>query len=908
MKALIRSIVIALFFIGIQSVNVVKAQDDHNNIANITKNVTKEVLSNGMTLLMYRNPAVPKVLVQVAYNIGSYVEGAGERGLAHLLEHMIFKGTKQLSESDIDAISRKFGASYNAFTSHDMTSYYFETNKNNWEPFVQILADCMQNARFDEQHLASELWAVIQELKMNKDNYWRMMLEKIISSLFSANHPYHVPIIGYKEDLLDLSGARLKKFYDKYYHPDHATLVVVGDIDPVEVSATVNKYFGQILAKKTVIDVTFPSPSHDLVTIQSRFYEDIKNQQLAFYWRIPGLKDKQELVSTVAAFLLGSGENSRLYKALVDDHQVAASVGVIPYKFMEEGIFCIFIEPLAGKTDECKKIVQEEITRAVKEGFKASELSYMVQSQKKAFFKKLEGLQGLAYEWISSFFSTGDEFALFTKNKQFENITSASVQDFMLKYLDPFVINSIEVLPMPDGRQQQVQESKKKSDDLDKKILTSRPRTSPTEEHRFVKTMSAPKHLDFDFPKPNRVLELDNGLTVMLYSNRNLPLISLNCRFKDAAYHTQSKDNTMLDMMMGMLIEGSDGYTKHDNVDFFDTYGADYSFTDAGASLSLLSDEYESIFKRFLHVLLQPTFPADALEKTREIIVDSCSRMKDNQSSVAFRQLTNCLYPGHPYAWTFDEAIIRAQGVTAEDLKSFHQKFVHPNNMIMSVVGDFDLDEMQASVKHVFGDWKPGNDVVVVHEKASYQGKQTIKLPMLRDQVFLLLGQSSPLDIYNPDLVPVKLLNYIAFHSLGSRLFKLREQAGLFYTASGCWANNATKDQGFDFLSTILTPDKVEDAEQKMCLLVNDIGVHGVTQDELAAAQQLYFKTLIDIVSTNSSKANLLCTIKDFGLPFDHYDKVLKRVQSMTVEELNMIAAKYFNTDNIMSIRVGRVN
>ena len=150
-----------------------------------TDGVKKVVLENGMTLLMYRNTSQPKVVMQIGYNIGSYIEAEGERGLAHLLEHMIFKGTQKMSESDLDDIARKYGASYNAFTSMDTTAYYFEVDKNNWQPFLGIFSDCMQNARFDEQHLNSELKAVLQELKMNKDQYWNMMYQKICSALFT---------------------------------------------------------------------------------------------------------------------------------------------------------------------------------------------------------------------------------------------------------------------------------------------------------------------------------------------------------------------------------------------------------------------------------------------------------------------------------------------------------------------------------------------------------------------------------------------------------------------------------------------------------------------------------------------------------------------------------------------------
>lgn len=912
MKKLVRNFfLITLLILGIETVSsitsITRSLEEVAGPKDYTQAVTKEILDNGMTVLMYRNPSVPKVLVQVAYSIGSYVEDAGERGLAHILEHMIFKGTDKLSETDIDSIACKYGASFNAFTSNDITSYYFETNKNNWKPFVGILADCMQNARFDDQHLSSELWAVIQELKMYKDDYWRMMLGKMMSSIFPANHPYHAPIIGYKEDLLDMTGKRIRNFYDKYYHPDHAILVVAGDIDPVDVMTTVKQQFGNIPKNNTPLKITFPERSSDLVSMQTRCYEDVKNDHAVFYWRIPGLKDQQDVLSTAVAFLLGSGENSPLHKALVDEHQVAASVGVAPYKFMEDGLFCIFLEPLSGKADVCKQIIQNTLLKSMEQGFSAHEFDHMIHSQKKAFFSKLENLQGLAYEWITSYFATKDEFSVFSKVKRFEAVTSLDVQNFMKMYLDPFIMNDMAVLPMPENKKDQMMKAKQLSDEMDKKILSSRPRTAPIEEQKFAKVIGNPEPLSFSFPKPHRVLELDNGLTVMLYANKSLPIMSLSCRFKNANYHTKIKENAVLDIMMGMLIEGSSGYTKEENVTFFDSFGADFSFTDSGAELSLLSDDYAVIFKRFLHTLMHPTFPVDALEKTREIVLDGLERSKDDQQTVGFRELSNLLYKGHPYAWTFDESIALTQTVTVDDLKRFHQKFVNPKNVVMSIVGDFDLDEMQQVVTDIFEPWPTGDVVLIVHAPLNYEAKKIVDVPMLRDQVVLLLGRPSKLDVYHEDLVPVRLLNYIAFKSLGSRIFQLRQQSGLFYTASGSWAEGASRDPGVDYLFTLLTPDKVDEVDQQFRILVDRIGTDGVTSDELAAAQQMYFKTLIDTVTSNRAKATLLCTLKDLDLPFDRYDIMLKRVRSMTLDEINKVAKKYFNTENMTSIRVGRV-
>lgn len=872
-----------------------------------TEGVKKVVLDNGMTLLVFKNPTVPKVLVQIAYNVGSYVEDAGERGLAHLIEHMIFKGTQKLAETDIDVIARKFGASFNAFTSMDVTSYYFETNKNNWKPFLEILSDCMQNARFDSQHLASEIKTVIQELKMYKDDYWQMMFQKIVSLLFPANHPYHYPVIGFKEDLLNLSAENLKKFYDKYYTPDRATLFVVGDIDIDEVVEHVKKRFEPITADHKASVADFPHVPQELLSQHTRFYEDIKSEQLAFYWRIPGMKDKDELLASATAFLLGAGEGSRLHRALVDEHKVASSVGVYAQKFMEAGVFIILIEPVGGKSEACKKIISQELEKAVKEGFRAKELEHMTKTKGKRFLQKLQQFKNFTYEWLTSYFATNNELEIFNRVNRYVSIESNHVQNFVKEHLDPLLMNQIEALPIPESKKVISEQAKRHSDELDKLIMAKYNRTVPIEEPKYVHEIGQPQPLDFTFPKPDKSFTLNNGLKVFLRKQGSFPLISMNCKFKEFFYFSSAKEGLLVDLMMNMLMEGSKGYTKKDNVDFFEFHGADYRFSAAGGGLSLLSTDYATLFERFLHVLHYPSFPHDALEKLKNITVDSFTRSKDDPVERGIRMLKSKIYKDHPFSWSFDDAISLSRSITTKDLQALHKKYLVPVNMILTVVGNFDLDEMEKNIRAIFEPWRTGVEHKVDYPKSTFVPRVLEDVYMVRDQVVLLLGQPSPITIYHDDAVPLKLLNYIGFHSLGSRLFKLRERSGLFYTAFGSWAAGAGKDIGFDYLGAILSLENLDKAEQQMRQLAKDIAAKGVDEQEVAAARQLYLKSLIDAVSNNASVADLLSTLEAFQLGMDYYDKVLKRVQTMSIDELNGIASNYFNTDKMVRIRVGRI-
>lgn len=887
--------------------NMITIEKRKSRVQVPTEKIKKEILDNGMKVLVFSSPSVPKVLVQIAYDVGSYVEESGERGLAHLIEHMIFKGTDRLAEGDIDAIARKYGAKFNAYTSSDVTSYYFESNKANWQPFVEILADCMSNSRFEEEHLASELKAVIQELRIGKDNYWRIAMQKAASLLFPSNHPYHAPVIGYKEDLLNIKAHALKKFYKKYYRPDRATLFIVGDVDSDEAISLAKKHFGGIQCDEKSVNKEFPQLVPELVTHRTRLYEDVSKEALAFYWSIPGIADKDEMFSSAIESLLGKGHSSRLYKLLVEDKKVASSVYIKASKFVNAGIFFIVVEPILGKIDKCRSLIQKELSRITHEGFTDDELERMAKGKIRSFVQKMQHQSDFVYRWIKSFFTTGNEFDIFERINRYNSITSAQLQEFIKTHLDPFLMNQIEILPLPESRKDIKQAAKELSDSLDQEILKRHQRTRPLEDLKAVYECSEPVPLDFSFPKPDREFTLPNGLTVLLKQKNIWPIVTLKCQFKDASFFSNTKEGALIDLMMDMLIEGSDGYTKKQNVDIFEIKGVGYGFGQGGGKISLLSEDIEQVFEHFLHVLQHPTFPKEALDRLKAITINSYERAKDSAASVGSRALRNQLYNGTPYAWTFDEAIELVEGVTTDDLVKLHKKYVTPSSMVMAVVGNFEPEQMEQKIRDLFGQWTGSAYQQVTWTPGQFEPRREEDIFMVRDQVVLMMGQPSPLTIYDQDVVPLRMLNFITFHSLGSRIYQLREESGMFYSASGGFAINAARHHGFDYLSSSLSLENLEAAEKQMCQMIDDVATGGVTEQELAASQQLYLKELIDLVGSNKTIATMFCSLYSLGLGFDYYDKVLARVQAMTVKELNEIAAKYLKTENMARVRVGRV-
>lgn len=870
--------------------------------------VKKIVLKNGMHVLAFKNPSSPKVLVQIAYDIGSGVEGDGERGLAHLLEHLIFKGTERLSETDIGAIAKKYGAKFNAFTGPDITSYFFETNKNNWRPFVGLLAECMQHARFHNDFIASEIKAIIQELRMHRDNYLRLLTQKAAELVFPPNHPYHDPVIGYKEDLVSISSDSVKNFYDKYYRPDRATLFIVGDIDIDEALDVAQKTFESIpvLEKSVTKDLSFHTP--ELVVHQTRIFQDVKRQKIAFYWAIPGIMDEGELVSSALEFLLGTGKLSRLHQVLIEKKKLASRIQVKNFKLMHGGIFFIFIDPIIGKAEKCRSVVKKIIKDVIDNGFENEELTRMANGKVRSFLENMSSNKYFTYRWIKSYLGTKDEFEIFKRLNRYKEITSEQIQLFAKKYLDPFLINQIDLDPVPESKKGIIKTSREHWDAIEKQILSAHHRTSPLEEPRVAPTMKDPEPLDFSFPQPDKVFDLKNGLRIILKSQKNWPLVCIKCRLKEAEYFSRSSDGVAVGIMMKMLMEGTSKSTKQELINFFEHHGASYSLNASGISCTCLKDDCYRIIEQLFDVLTNPSLPKERLDRVKQRKLDYFHRLNDSQRFLAKRELLNIIYKGSQFAWTIDDIVQKITPITRADIIKLHQKYVSPANMIISIIGDFDVNDMEKSVRSLFETWaEEGSYLKPELELVTFDPDKKTDISSMRNQAILMLGRPSPLSIQDEALVPVRMLNSILFNSWGSRLYKIREQTGLFYSASGKFAAKVENFPGYDYIRMMVKPEQLGLAEQKIREVVTEVATKGVNNEELLASRQKYLKKLIDLAASPRRVAKMFCRLNGFGVGFDYYDNILDRVQNLTLDEVNDAAAKYLSADGMARVRVGRL-
>lgn len=328
----------------------------------ITRDVQKTILPNGLTVLTKEMHDKPVVATMVWYRVGSRNEELGQTGKSHFLEHMLFKGTDRYKKGEIDLITHLNGGANNAFTWLDFTAYYFTFASDRWEAALEIEASRMRNTTFVEGEFASEKQVVEEELRIGLDGPWEALEYEVWATAF-RQHPYHWPTVGWLEDLETASGADMKAYYDKWYHPRRATLVVAGDFDTVEVLQKIEELFGPVPPGPVIVPLNIVEPPQRgekrLVVKKQTPVE-----RLLIGYHAPEVAHPDSYALKVAEAILSTGKSSRLYQRLVERDQSVTKADACYHDHIDPSLFLFQAELKPGfKLADVERATSEEIDR-----------------------------------------------------------------------------------------------------------------------------------------------------------------------------------------------------------------------------------------------------------------------------------------------------------------------------------------------------------------------------------------------------------------------------------------------------------------------------------------------------------------------------------------------------------------
>lgn len=872
-----------------------------------SKNVHKFVLENGLTVLVVPVKQASQVAAQIWYNVGSKHEMFGERGMAHFIEHMVFKGTDEmLSESDSNIIGSKLSAYVNAGTWYDFTFYYFTLPLANWDKVLPVFADWMQNCRFRQDHMDSEVKAVIQELKMSNDNYSRFLMLNMISTIFDS-HPYHYTTIGFKQDLWALKRDTLVKFYKKHYTPQNATVVLVGDLDPEKARDKIQEYFGKIPRGADIPELK-TYMNEDISSKAVTIYRDVEQSIGSLCFVIPGMSKKVTILSDILGALLANGKSSRLYKKLVDETSLVAGISANDIGTHDYNVFYVEFKPICEKDfDTIKGIIFDEIQNIIAHGLTDLEMRRAMKSSQMEKQQQLESVQGLAQKLGWTYVATDDEEYMFESYEGKEKELKEELISFLKKYFRASQCHEGRVCKISDADKKHLEELQQVVAQTDGAALAELARESVTEAPKYAHSVIGEKVQKKEFVKPE-IYTLDNGLEVMLCKTESVDTVSCLLQMRaDSSYGPDGFDGAF-DLVYKMMIEGTRTYPGLTFAQEVESYGIDFNVSPGVVTCEMLSVDVSKGLDFMRSVVSEAQFEQDSFDRVKEKQKSLIAAFWDEPRNIRMQRAKELIYKDHPYSKCLLGTEHSLKKIDRNFCVDLYRKFVSPVGARLTIVGNFNPDTIKKEVQQAFGSWNGQQVDKLVCPVLKQPKAEQICIEKNRDQVFmgfvgLSVNRFDP--AYDALLIFDQILTGSALPGMDTLLFRLREQTGLFYNAGGSIIMGADEEPGMVYIATMVARDRVQEAcDAFMKTLTTSID--SVTDEEFELARENIIASYCKRYDTNMGRAATFNSLRRYNFPFDYFEKRFDVLRNYSKEKMIVEVKKLLNADNLSCIKIGK--
>jgi zinc protease len=826
----------------VSSLSFATAQDKPAPLpAGITKGasvegITEYNLKNGLKVLLFPDPSKPTVTVNITYLVGSRHEGLGETGMAHLLEHMVFKGSTK--HTNIPQELTSHGARPNGTTWLDRTNYFetFAATDDNLKWALDLESDRMVNSFIKKEDLATEFSVVRNEFEMGENSPQNVLNERVVSSAYLW-HNYGNSTIGNRSDIEKVPIENLQAFYKKFYQPDNAVLVVAGKIDEPRTLQLINEYFGAIPRPTRVLQPTYSQePVQDgerMVTL--RRVGDTKAVS-ALYHIMPGSHPDYPVMDVVTE-LLTNEPSGRLYKALIETKKASQQYG---YSFTtkDPGYVYFAVELLKEKSiDDAKAALlgaldsvaitapsKEEVERAKAKILKDVELS----------FKNAERV-GLA---MSEYIATGDWRLGFLYRDALEKVSPADVKRVASYYFKPS--NRTVGMFIPDQKPDRVEVPD--APDIMALVKDYKGRALVAQGEAFD---PSPANID----GRTRRIEQPNTIELALLpktTRGNEVNARLTLRYGDQKSLMNKSAISVL--TASMLDKGTTTRSRQQIKDELDKLKAQVNIFGGGnqvnAVIKTTKENLPAVVRLLTDMLKNPVFDANEFEKLKQEQLAQIESQRSEPQSLAFtafqRQMTPYPKEDIRYVSTPDEDVAALNATKLEDLKQFHKDFYGAQNATMSAVGDFDEASLRKVVMSELGTWKarkPFSRLVSTYNDIK-PTPQSIEAPD-KANAMMVAGVNLPLRDDDPDYPALVLGNYMLGGGfLNSRLaVRIRQKEGLSYGVGSQLSANPLDKTGMFMTYAIYNPENAEKLEKAFREEMERVVKEGFTAEEIQAAR-----------------------------------------------------------------------
>lgn len=895
-----------LVLVSVSQLTLAKLPKGVEKITSV-EGITEYRLDNGLQVLLFPDPTQETITVNITYKVGSKHENYGETGMAHLLEHLVFKGTP--NHKDIPKELTDHGAEPNGTTWTDRTNYFetFTATEENLNWALDLESDRMVNSFIARKDLDSEMTVVRNEMENGENNPIRVLIQRMMSVAFDW-HNYGKSTIGARSDVENVDISNLQAFYRKYYQPDNAVLVVAGKINEEETIKLVKKYFGKLKRPdRKLAKLYTQDPIQDgerQVTI--RRPGDV--QVLASMYHIPAGSHEDFPAMEILTNILSDDKSGRLHKNLVKK-QLAANAFGFPFQWAEPGIVT-FMAQVAKDNDivpaetamietleniKENPITEEELTNAKAKIIKEIELS----------FQSSERIAKNLSEWVGM----GDWRLFFLNRDRMENVSLEDVQRVAEEYL----VNDNRTLGLflpeqePDRADSLVYLSE---DDIAKMLEGYKGREAIAQGEDFD-----PTHDNID--SRTTLKNLNNGAKVIYLPKKTRGesvVVNINLDFGNL--ENLFNKGMIGSFALSMLNRGTEKYSREQLQAEFDKLKADVSVygSSTGTSISVktVRENLPQVLDLVDEMLKTPVFDQKELDVLKQERIVALEQQKQQPQAQVFKQLSkylNPFEPGHPrYSMSIDEEIDAINAVTTDSLKQFHAQIMGAQDADVGVVGDFDIDTIQEKLNSTLGKWNSQTPYSRIPNKVAEVDSvnEFINTPDKAGAAFAAMVKIK-MDDNHPDYPALEMANQMFGGGfISSRLAnRLRQQDGLSYGA-GSFFNASSYDEVATFGAyAICAPENLEKVEIGFKEELDKVIESGFTQQELDDAKKgMLQNTRIDRAKDGRLVRTLAGNL-DLGRNMQWDKNFEKAIEDLTLLQVNMAVKKYFKPENISIMKAG---
>jgi zinc protease len=870
--------------------------------AALYEGIRVETLDNGLRVYLKPIPGAATVTTMVAYKVGSSDEDLTATGLSHYLEHLMFKGTDKIKPGDIDRDTQRNGGANNADTSEDMTVYHFDFAADRWTRALEIEADRMQNLRIDAKHeFEQEKGAVCNELMRDEDYPWDLETKAILPVLFGSKNPYGHPVIGERAHVRGATADVIKSHYDKWYHPNNASLVIVGGIDPDKVLAKVKELFGpipraELPSRKPVAAYERTGPVR--LDMKSKF----EVPRLLFGYNTVRSADTDSIALSALEAILSNGKTCRLYKKLIEGEEVASDIGASNNAGRYPGWFQIQVELLKGQDpDRVEKLVLAELKRLADEPVSEAELKRVQEGILTSAVFGRESVHGLA-DSIARGVTTNNLEYLKTYLPRILALTPADVQRAAKTYLDPEKRVVVRSLPAA-GRAEQGAEREAQSAERVARSANqmSTPRSAGSAGEGALSLKQA------------RRVELPNGLVLLLLENHRLPLIVAEAAVKNVRL-LEPAGQEGLATLTGYLLDdgGTASHSGPEIAELIEDVGGSLSLSAGGGSVRVLSPHRKLGLSLLFECLSRPAFAKDAFSRDRTRLLSAIVESETQPETRALRVFQAEVYGKHPYGRPSLGTRTSVEKLTPAECSAFHAKAFVPDNTLVAIVGDFDSHEIEGEIKALTAGWKKA--------AVDVPTPPTVEKPAAFTQTILTMPEAAQLHFYlghvgirrnDPDYYKLMVMDNVLGTGPGftDRLSaRLRDREGLAYTVRANITDSATTEPGTFSCYIGTDNDNFNRVKTEFLEELNRIRDEKPTQQEVEDAKAYLLGSLPFKVSTSSTVAAQLLAIERYGLGLNYLDDYRRAIAAVTPEDVQEVARKHIDPKRMALVAAGAVD